>query len=42
MLEMAKGNDRSVEDLIRKVEGVKDGGKLDMLQNFVNIQDLLL
>ena len=42
MLEMAKGNDRSVEDLIRKVEGVKDGGKLDRLQNFVNIQDLLL
>lgn len=34
---MAKGNDRSVEGLVRKVEGVEDGGMLDMLQNSVNV-----
>jgi hypothetical protein len=37
MQEMAKGNDRSVEGLTRTVEDVADGGKLDMLQNPVNI-----
>ena len=36
-LEKATVNDRSVEGVIRKVEGVKDGGMLHMLQNFVNI-----
>ena len=41
-LEKATVNDRSVEGLIRKVEGVKDGGMLYMLQNFVNIRDLLV
>jgi hypothetical protein len=37
MLEKATVNDRSVEGLIRKVEGVKDGGMLHMLHNSVNI-----
>jgi hypothetical protein len=42
MLEKARVNDISVEGLIRKVEGVKHGGMLDMLQNSVNASDLLV
>jgi hypothetical protein len=37
MPEKAKGNDRSVEALVRMVEDVKDGWMLDMLQNFIRV-----
>ena len=37
MLGKARANDISLEGLVRAVAGVEEGGKLDMLQNSINI-----